>query len=145
MLFKRSLISKETSTLEDIVQTFLGQDVYIKGQARFIGSVRIDGRFEGDIVAEGTLIVGPHASIKGTVRTKVLIGGGRIEGTVITSHNIQLLKSAVLLGEVQTPNMSIEEGATFHGFCNMGAIDTTLESLAEPDREPLLSAPTTTK
>lgn len=136
-----SKISKRESRVADIVHTFLGQDVRFKGQARFTGTVRIDGWFEGDIITEGALIVGDRAHIKGTIRCKRLISGGRVEGSVIASHKVHLLKSAVYLGEVRAPALSVEEGAIFHGFCTMATPDETLYALAETSQRSPLSSP----
>ena len=101
--------------------TFLGKGVDFKGAVNFDGTVRIDGRLEGEIHAAGTLIVGDHAVIKGIISVGTLITSGKINGTVSASEKVQILKPAVLIGDVKTPVISIEEGAHLHGMCEMGA------------------------
>lgn len=101
--------------------TYLGRGVDFKGVAAFEGTVRIDGRFEGEVHAKGTLVIGEHAIIKGVITAGTLITGGKINGNITGTEKVQLLKSAVLIGDVRTPLFSMEEGAHFHGLCEMGA------------------------
>ncbi len=113
---------KETQTLgTDENFTFLGKGVDFKGVFNFEGTVRIDGRLEGEIHTNGTLIVGEFAFIKGIISSGTLICSGKIHGTISALEKVQLLKPAVLLGDVKTPMILVEEGAHIHGMCDMGA------------------------
>jgi len=108
--------------------TFLGSEVDIRGKAQFEGTVRVDGRFEGEIITDDTVIVGEHAIVKGTIRAGTIISGGRIEATIMATNKVQLLKSSVLIGDVHSPSFSMEEGVYFQGRCDMGAVPgTTVE------------------
>lgn len=100
--------------------TLLAKDVDFKGVVNFDGTVRIDGRVEGEIHTTGTLIVGEHAVIKGIVSAAVLMNSGRINGTITAIERIQILKPGVLVGDIRTPSIAIEEGSHFHGMCDMG-------------------------
>lgn len=105
---------------EDENFTFLGKGAHFKGVVNFEGTVRIDGRLEGEIHTNGTLVVGENAVIKGIVTAGVLMMSGKINGTVTATDKLQLLKPGILVGDIRTPNISIEEGARFHGMCDMG-------------------------
>ena len=100
--------------------TVLGKDVRFKGVVHFEGTVQLDGCFEGEIHTKGILVVGEHAVIRGTISVGTLITSGKIQGTVAASDKVQLLKSSVQIGDVQSPTFSIEEGAYFKGFADMG-------------------------
>ena len=115
--------------------TYLGTEVDIKGSAKFEGTVRVDGRFEGEIWTDDTLIVGEHAFIKGTIKGGSVINGGRIEANITATDKVQLLKSSVLIGDVQSPLFSMEEGVYFQGHCNMGDVPPTdKEKVSFPDK-----------
>jgi cytoskeletal protein CcmA (bactofilin family) len=101
--------------------TFLGRGVDFKGVFNFDGTVRIDGRIEGEIHTKGTLIVGEGAVIKGLITAGTLVCGGKIKGNVSATERVQLLKSALVVGDVRTPSFSVEDGAHLHGMCEMGA------------------------
>lgn len=100
--------------------TFLGECSIFKGVARFAGTVRIDGRIEGEIHTNGRVEVGKDAVIEGTITAGELISNGRINGNVTAATQVRLLRSSVLIGEVHTPVFSVEEGAHFEGFHSMG-------------------------
>lgn len=101
--------------------TFLGKGVDFKGKAQFEGTVRVDGNFEGEITIDDTLIIGETAVIKGTITGGTIVSSGRIEGVITANKKIQLLKPAVLIGDVHTPTFAMEEGVYFQGECDMGA------------------------
>lgn len=100
--------------------TVLGKDVTFKGIVHFEGTVQLDSCFEGEIHTKGVLVVGEHAVIRGTVSVGTLISSGKIHGAITAADKVQLLKTAVQIGDVQAPVFSLEEGAYFRGQTNMG-------------------------
>lgn len=114
--------------------TFLGRGVDFKGVVNFEGTVRIDGRLDGEIHTKGTLVVGEHAVIKGIVTTGTLISGGKIRANITASEKIQILKLGVLIGDIRTPSFTMEEGAHFHGLCDMGADAWGAEERQDSDK-----------
>ena len=118
---------KKDTIFEEEHYTFLGKGVDFKGKAQFDGTVRVDGHFEGEIIAADTLIIGEHAVVKGTITGGVIVSGGKVEGNITASKKVQLLKPAVLIGDVHAPSFSMEEGVQFQGICDMG-INPDLES-----------------
>ena len=111
---------KKETIFEDDHYTFLGKGVDFKGTAQFEGTVRVDGCFEGEITTNDTLIIGEHAVIKGTIVGGTVVCGGRVEGNVTATSKVQLLKPAVLIGDVRAPSFFMEEGVYFQGMCDMG-------------------------
>jgi cytoskeletal protein CcmA (bactofilin family) len=112
--------------------TYLGKGVDFKGVISFDGTVRVDGRFEGEIHSKGTLIIGEQAVVSGVINTGTMVSQGKVTATVSASEKIQLLKPAVMIGDIRTPSLSIEEGVHYHGFSNMGA-DQAVAQAAERD------------
>lgn len=113
--------TKRESGLGQEYYTFLGKGVDFKGKAQFEGTVRVDGNFEGEITIDDTLIIGESALIKGTITGGTIVSSGRVEGTVTANKKIELLKPAILKGDVHTPTFSMEAGVYFQGMCDMGA------------------------
>jgi len=111
---------KKETIFEEDHYTFLGKGVDFKGKANFEGTVRVDGHFEGEITTGDTLIIGEHAVIKGSISGGVIVSGGKVEGNIVASKKVQLLKPAVLIGDVRSPSFSMEEGVLFQGVCDMG-------------------------
>jgi cytoskeletal protein CcmA (bactofilin family) len=101
--------------------TFLAKNVVFRGTITLEGNVRIDGQIEGEIHSTGTLTIGEHAVITANITAETLITSGKINGAIIASEKIKLLKPGILIGDIRTPAISIEAGAIFHGQSDMGA------------------------
>lgn len=101
--------------------TFLSKGVDFKGVVNFDGTIRIDGRVEGEINTSGTLIIGEQAVVKGVISAGILITSGKVNATITATAKIQIQKPGILIGDIRTPGISIEDGAHFHGMCDMGA------------------------
>ena len=99
--------------------TFLGTGAELKGSIRIDGPTRVDGVIAGAVHVEGTLIIGKHAVIKGDVTAETLVSAGNITGDVIARERVKLLAPCVLVGSVQTPLLSVEEGVLISGTCDM--------------------------
>jgi len=101
--------------------TVLGKDVTFKGIVHFHSTVQLDSSIEGEIHAKGMLVIGENATIRGTIVAETIVTRGKIHGNVTATSKIQLLKPAVLLGDVSAPSFSMEEGAFFKGSIDMGS------------------------
>ena len=112
--------------------TLLGKGA-IKGVMTCDGTVRVDGRVEGEIYTTGTLIVGEHAVIEGIIRAGVLMNSGTINGTITAIEKVVILKPGVLVGDIRTPVFAIEEGSQFQGMCDMGAQHWSTERILSVD------------
>ena len=122
---------KRQNIIEEDGYTFLGEGVDFRGKASFDGTVRIDGHFEGEITTVDTLIIGESAMIKGSITGGVILSSGKVEGNIVASKKVQLLNSAVLIGDVHAPSFSMEEGVIFQGLCDMGV--SRLQDLGNSD------------
>lgn len=103
----------------DEIIAFLGKGTEFKGVITYEGTIRIDGKVEGEIVTKGTLIVGETAAIQAEIHAGKVISGGKITGNVRASDRVQLLSTAVHNGSIHTPVLSVEEGVVFNGKCEM--------------------------
>jgi cytoskeletal protein CcmA (bactofilin family) len=106
---------------KDEINAFLGVGTTYRGRLDFTGSVRIDGRFEGEVESEGTLVIGREAVITGQVKVGQLVLGGTLTGDVVASTRVILHKTARFQGTLTTPALAVEEGAVLEGqlcMCN---------------------------
>jgi cytoskeletal protein CcmA (bactofilin family) len=127
-------VKKRTESPSDAGNfTVLGKDVRFKGVVHFEGTVQLDSCFEGEIHTTGILVVGEHVVIRGTLTVGTLISGGKIQGQVTATDKVQLLKSAVHIGNIQSPAFLIEAGAYFKGHVDMGKNPWEEESLQQVD------------
>jgi cytoskeletal protein CcmA (bactofilin family) len=104
---------------ESKFNAFLGPETSYNGQLTFTGSVRVDGEFTGEITAEGTLILGTTARVSGRINVAQLILSGKIDGEIFVSKQTTMHKTAFLTGNIVTPVLVMEEGATLQGSVQM--------------------------
>jgi len=96
--------------------SLLGKDGEFTGKLTFLGTVRIEGRFEGEVLAEGTLVVADGGCVRGRIEVGTLIvTGGLVEAQVVAHHAVELSPPGQLVGDVVTPAFHIERGAVFRG------------------------------
>ena len=93
------------------VKAFLGKGTEFEGKLLFTGSVRIEGKFKGQVVGGGTLNVGEGARIEG----EVFVGNLEIK------KRTEIFSRGNLSGELKTMVLVIHEGAVFEGHCQMKA------------------------
>ena len=101
------------------IDAFLGADTDFEGKLSFKGSVRIDGRFKGEILTDGTLIVGETASLESNIRVAHIVISGEIRGNITASDRIEINAPGKVFGNIETPTLLIAEGVIFEGNCSM--------------------------
>lgn len=104
---------------KDEINAFLGTGTTYQGKLHFQGSVRVDGNFTGEIVSEGTLIVGKEAKVEGEIKVGQLILSGLVQGEIEAKKKVVLHTTANLVGSLTTPVLVIEEGAVVEGQVTM--------------------------
>ena len=100
---------------KDEINAFLGAGTVYEGSLTFQGSVRMDGVFTGTIQSEGTLIVGKDARVTGDIKVGQLILAGNLEGEIEASKRVALNSTALLVGNLYTPLLVVEEGGVIEG------------------------------
>jgi len=105
------------------MNAFLGEGTEFEGKLSFTGSVRLDGRFKGEIFSEGTLVVGDSASIEGEINVSEIIVSGEIKGSITASKRIEIHAPGKVFGNIQSPVVIIDEGVIFEGMCKMRSLD----------------------
>jgi cytoskeletal protein CcmA (bactofilin family) len=104
---------------KDEINAFLGKDTEFDGKFSFTGTVRIDGRFSGEIFSGGTLIIGESAVIKSKVHVGDMIISGEVYGDIVAENKIEINVPGKLFGNIQTQRLVVEEGVIFEGNCTM--------------------------
>jgi cytoskeletal protein CcmA (bactofilin family) len=104
---------------EEEVRAFLGKGAEFTGKLMFNGSVRIDGDFKGDIFGNGTLVIGEGAEVVADVHVDTILVSGEVRGQIDAKKGLKIYSPGRLLGDVNAPVFSIEEGAFFEGACHM--------------------------
>lgn len=137
--------------MAEMVPTVVGDGARFEGVLTFRGAARVDGELDGDVIAEGRLVLGPRARVRARIEVDELVVAGDLEGDVAARHRVELLPGARLAGSVSAPRLAVAEGARLEGRCRTGEQAATAPSPApagaeaerkEPeDASPALSLP----
>jgi cytoskeletal protein CcmA (bactofilin family) len=109
------------------ITAFLGKGTEFKGVLSFEGTIRVDGKVEGEVISKDTLIASDGAFLQGEISVGTIILSGRIVGNINASQKVHLLAPASIQGNIKTPKLIIEEGVTFDGKCEMAGEKKTAE------------------
>lgn len=118
---------------------FLGEGTCFKGILSFEGTVRIDGKMEGEVFTKDTLVVGEAAVVNAAIQAGTVIISGMVKGDIVAEKKVEILASGRLFGNISTPSLIIEEGVVFEGSCSMSRDrerpSSDVESEMESDTE----------
>lgn len=99
----------------DNVDTVIGRATLLQGTLTSHGSVRIDGRLEGEIVAEGDVFIGQEARVVARARARNVVVAGHLNGDVEASGRLEIASTGVLVGNVKISQLVVEEGGVLEG------------------------------
>jgi cytoskeletal protein CcmA (bactofilin family) len=121
-------------TAEGGTSAFLGKGCRINGKVTLEGVARIEGHIEGEVIGEGTLIVGEGAEVKAKVRGASIIVHGHVVGDVVARERVEIRATGSITGNVTTPSLVMHEGGLLEGQCNMskGSKDRSSTALPSP-------------
>ena len=101
-------------------ESIIAADIMIEGKIEGAGSVRIAGRFKGDVNVQGDLHIEAGAKVTGGVRADKVIIAGELEGNIEGANQVSLLATGAVIGDVKAGNMTIAAGARMRGVAEFG-------------------------
>lgn len=84
----------------------------ITGTLHSSGNVLIEGRFHGEVEATETVWVDEAAQSDGQIRASAAVISGSVDGQIDCGDRLQIAATAIVSGEIKTPILVIEDGAT---------------------------------
>jgi cytoskeletal protein CcmA (bactofilin family) len=99
--------------------TTIGENSFFEGRFAIRGSLRIDGRFEGQALLVDQLQIGPKGKVKTSIMATSVVVEGLIIGNISASRRILLLSTARVLGDIKTPELIIQDGVILEGRCTI--------------------------
>ncbi len=115
------------------IKAYMGEDTIFNGLLNFTGTVRIDGKFEGQVITEDTLIIGETGHLTAEISAGTVICMGYVEGTVIASQKIEIHSTSKVVGNIKSPALHIELGGVFDGTCDMSGKETKIIPLVQAE------------
>ena len=85
----------------------------------FEGTLRIDCYVTGVVRSQtGTLIVSETAELQANIFVATAIVDGLVRGDIRATERVELASQARVIGNIETPALSIQPGAMFEGQCH---------------------------
>lgn len=103
------------------ITTLLGKGATFEGKLTFEGTVRVDGKFKGEVFSEGTLVIGEGATVEATIEVGDVIIQGSVTGNVTARRSIEIHAPGHVKGDLTTPQLQIDKGVVFEGRSFMEA------------------------
>ncbi len=103
----------------DSINSTIGTGSVFEGKFYISGSLRIDGKFEGEIKTDNELVVGETGKVKTDIVAKSVVIAGTVIGNIRASEEVRLLETAKILGDITTPLLTIQNGVVSLGKVNI--------------------------
>ena len=99
----------------DSLNSTIGEGSSFEGKFYISGSLRIDGKFEGEIKTDDELVVGESGKVKTNIEARSVVVAGTVVGNIVAREDVKLLETAKVLGDVIAPAISIQRGVIMQG------------------------------
>lgn len=119
----------------DQLNALLGRGAEFEGKLTFTGTVRIDGKFTGEVASKDVLIIGDSAKVRANIEAGTIVISGEVVGNLRALNKMEIMAPGRLHGNINTPVLKIEEGVIFQGQCQMEEIHPHRESSPSEPRE----------
>jgi cytoskeletal protein CcmA (bactofilin family) len=110
---------KKANKIDNRIDTLVGADTRIEGDLHFGGGLRVDGAIRGNVSEQNgspsTLIISEHGRIEGAVTAAKIVLNGKVNGTVKSSHFVELQTKSRITGDLYYKSLEMHTGAVIEG------------------------------
>jgi len=103
----------------DVLNSTIGEGSVFEGKFYINGSLKIDGKFEGEIKTDEELVVGESGKVKTNIEAKSVVIAGVVIGNIKAFNEVRLMETAKVLGDIEAPNVSVQKGVVVTGSINI--------------------------
>jgi cytoskeletal protein CcmA (bactofilin family) len=105
-------------------ESLIAADITIEGKIEGAGSVRIAGKFKGDVNVQGDLTIEAGAKLTGSVRAEKVTIAGELEGNIESASQVNVVATGAVIGDVKAGAVTVASGARMRGSVNFGWDDS---------------------
>ena len=99
----------------DGFDTVVGQDVQLSGSLKNAGSILINGRVQGDVASNQSVVIGSEAVVEGPIEAENVQVAGTVIGGITTVGTLELPPNSKVKGDIKAGTLHIQPGAIFNG------------------------------
>ena len=104
---------------EGEIDTVLAEDIDFSGVLTFEKPLMIKGKFQGEIKASSDLYIGERAVVNAKIEAGRVSNKGQIYGDVVARSRVEFFSTAMMEGDLTTPELIMESGCIYNGRCIM--------------------------
>ena len=94
----------------------ISESIFIKGDLSVEEDLTIEGRVEGKIeLSDHNLWIGPHGRVLAEIHARRVTIAGYFVGSIFASEMVEVSLSGSVQGSIQSPRISLVDGANFTG------------------------------
>lgn len=108
-----------TMQLGERANSTIGLKSSFAGRFAVKGSLRIDGKFEGEALIVDKVFIGPGGKVKTNIQASSVVVEGILIGNIVATNRVILLPTSRILGDIQTPELIIQNGTILKGRCTI--------------------------
>ena len=97
----------------------IGLNSQFEGRFAVKGAIRIDGKFEGEALIVDKVFIGPKGKVKTNIKASSVVVEGILIGNIQATNRVLLLPTSRILGDIQTPELIIQNGTILEGRCTI--------------------------
>jgi cytoskeletal protein CcmA (bactofilin family) len=99
------------------INSIVGEGTRFRGELDLNGLLRIDGDYSGTIRTPGKVLVGKNGRAECTIKAGTVVIGGVVKGNIFSSEKVIILSTGMIIGNVTSPRLIVEEGVVLNGNC----------------------------
>lgn len=113
------------------INSIVGEGTEFRGDLKLNGLLRIDGDFTGSITTDGKILVGKNGRAECTINAGTVVVGGIVRGNISSTEKVIILSTGMVIGNISTPRLIVEEGVVLNGNCVISQNATVSEVSTE--------------
>jgi cytoskeletal protein CcmA (bactofilin family) len=115
LLVSVAMVATAKQAPQGEITTLLGRGAAFEGKLTFDGTVRIDGRFKGEVFSDDVLVIGEGAHVEAEIDIGEVIVQGTVVGNIKAKRSIEVHAPGRVKGDLHTPSLQIDKGVIFEG------------------------------
>ena len=110
-------------------ESVIAAGLVIEGKIEGSGSVRIAGRFKGDVRIDGNFTIESGAHLTGQVMAAVVHVAGELQGNIESAKRVDVMDGGVIVGDVKAGSITVAAGSRMRGNVQFGWDDEKVAKL----------------
>jgi len=118
------MFKKQKRRIEDnagYTENIIAAGTRVKGTISGSDTIRVAGRFEGEVESDGLLVVTGTGLIEGTIRCQDLIVEGEVRGQIEKARNVEVRETGKVTGNILCDRIALAEGSFIEGEIHMSS------------------------